>query len=226
MFIPRIPILCLLILIGIEMIRTHAKPIKPSQRKEKIQRPIIINNVIDIPKNATKRSIMELRSNIKDLNMFTNDLSSGNYRLGVWLCTEHGLDRIVGLETTESAENVNNQIQSSIVITSESNESNLIFGLEESLLILKNLRDHDDSLLFNFFFVGKSLRKENWSKLNSMYSGFRAIRNSLTFFVDISGSEEIKEEFRRNGRIIFDLRDLNILMATIEFLYEEWKGFS
>ena len=197
---------CLLIILSVG---TYSEPIKIETSPPP---PIIVNNVFDMPMNISNMYKWKIKRFVKDINRLTNEIASGNYYFGIWLCSSHGLIQIRGFEMVESEEDVDRQIQS-IIDKSQSNEMNLLIGLNETFNVLNNIEDK--SLVFNFFYVGKSLRKEDWPNLNCIVRSIKELTGDSVYFINISENEEIKREFLINGYVMFDL-----LTVQIEVLYE------
>ena len=186
--------------------------------KEKV--PMAIYNVLDMPsdKNTSKTRV---KTFLKDLNAFTNGITSGNYSFGVSICDP--FIQIVGLEAVESANDVNNQIQAKID-KSRTNQIKLMTGLVESFSILQNFRHSDDSaLLFSLIYVGKRLNPTDWPVLNRLYRFISHVSDRV-YFINISGNEEIKSDFDNNNYEMYDLFDTLSITAKFEVFYEKEYG--
>ena len=192
--------------------------------QEENKRPVemAIYNVIDMPSNIDSIKT-RVKMFLKELNIFTDFLTSGNYSFGVSLCGPIILNQIVGLSPVESANDVNNQIQASID-KSRTNQVGLITGLNESLPILESFRDSDNSaLLISLIYVGKPLRPRDWPELNRLYRRISHLSYRV-YFINISGNEMIKSEFEANDYEMFDLLDVLSLNAKLEVFHERKYG--
>ena len=181
--------------------------------------PMAIYNLLDMPSDNSIKT--RVKTFLKDLNRFTNFITSGNYSFGVSLCVP--FSRIVGLEAVESANDVNNQIQAKID-KSSTNKTGLITGLVESFSILKNFHNSDNSaLLISIIYVGKRLNPTDWPELNRLYNFICHLSNRV-YFIDISRNEEIKSDFEANNYRMYDLYDTLSITANFKVLYEKNYG--